>query len=128
MIGSLLGDPESLKQLGELAELLKSETQSGAAPDSPSPSPAADTSPAADASPADGETAQGSSDSLRLDPVSLMKLMNAVTSAGGDDKNRTLLLALKPYLGKERRDKVDKAVKLLKIYAVITEQIGRAHV
>lgn len=112
MIGSLLGDPESLKQLEELAELLKSETQPAQTAGAPSPDSTTDPQ---------GNAAQNSSGDLGIDPVSLMKILSAVSSAGESDKNRALLLALKPYLGKTRRDKVDKAVKLLKLYAIVTE-------
>jgi hypothetical protein len=34
------------------------------------------------------------------------------------DKNSELLLALKPHLSAERQQKVDKAIKLLKLIAV----------
>ena len=35
-----------------------------------------------------------------------------------EDKNAGLLLALKPLLKEERQAKVDKAVKMLKLFAV----------
>lgn len=99
MLSSVLGDPESLQQIKELADLLKSETDGGS------------------------EVSQTSADDCSggFDPAMLMGLMGAVSAAGNDDKNRALILALKPYLSSERQAKADKAVKLLKMYAVFSE-------
>ena len=102
MLGSVLGDPESLQQIKELADLLKSETDSGAESEQPARAPSEDSSGG-------------------FDPAMLMGLMGAVSAAGSDDKNRALILALKPYLSSERQAKADKAVKLLKMYAVFSE-------
>lgn len=100
MLNSVLGDPESLRQIQELADMLKEETGGG-----PSDSPA--------------DSDKGSSDGF--DPAVLMSIMGAVSAAGSDDKNRSLILALKPYLSSERRARADKAVKFLKMYAVFNE-------
>lgn len=103
MLSSVLGDPESLQQIKELADLLKSETEGGSETEqSPHNSSSEDSSGG-------------------FDPAMLMGLMGAVSAAGNDDKNRALILALKPYLSSERQAKADKAVKLLKMYAVFTE-------
>lgn len=102
MMSSVLGDPESLQQIKELADLLKSETEG------------------------DAESAQTSSSNTEgasggIDPAMLMGLMGAVSAAGNEDKNRSLILALKPYLSTERQARADKAVKFLKAYAVFNE-------
>lgn len=102
MMSSVLGDPESLQQIKELADLLKSETEG------------------------DAESAQTSSSNTEgasggIDPAMLMGLMGAVSAAGNEDKNRSLILALKPYLSTERQARADKAVKFLKVYAVFNE-------
>lgn len=102
MLSSVLGDPESLRQIQELADMLKDETGSGSQNND---------------SPADPES--GSSEGF--DPAMLMSIMGAVSAAGGDDKNRSLILALKPYLSSERQARADKAVKFLKMYAVFNE-------
>ena len=99
MMSSVLGDPESLKQIMELADLIKGESAEGASEP--------------DAAPQDSDG--------RFDPTVLINLMGAVSAAGGEDKNRTLLLALKPYLSTERQARTDRAVKFLKIYSVFTE-------
>ena len=53
-----------------------------------------------------------------LDPLKLIGLMSALGS-GADDKRAGLLLALKPHLSVERQERVDKAVKLLKIASLL---------
>lgn len=103
MMSSVLGDPESLQQIKELADLLKSETE-GSSDNSETEKPSA------------SEESSGG-----FDPAMLMSLMGAVSAAGNDDKNRSLILALKPYLSAERQERADKAVKLLRIYAVFNE-------
>ncbi|MCI7767766.1 MAG: hypothetical protein MSJ26_07305 [Oscillospiraceae bacterium] len=103
MMSSVLGDPESLQQIKELADLLKSETEG-------------DSDNLETEKPSASEESSGG-----FDPSMLMSLMGAVSAAGNDDKNRSLILALKPYLSAERQERADKAVKLLRIYAVFNE-------
>lgn len=102
MLSSVLGDPESLRQIQELADMLKDET--------------GDSSQNKNA-----DSASESDSSDGFDPAMLMSFMGAVSAAGGDDKNRSLILALKPYLSSERQARADKAVKFLKMYAVFNE-------
>ncbi len=102
MLSSVLGDPESLRQIQELADMLKDETGNSSQDNS---------------SPADPE----SGNSEGFDPAMLMSIMGAVSAAGSDDKNRSLILALKPYLSSERQARADKAVKFMKMYAVFNE-------
>ena len=102
MLSSVLGDPESLRQIQELADMLKDETGSGSQDNNSPADPVSDSS-------------EG------FDPAMLMSIMSAVSAAGSDDKNRSLILALKPYLSSERQARADKAVKFLKMYAVFNE-------
>ena len=102
MLSSVLGDPESLRQIQELADMLKDETGDSSQNNN-----------------ADSASENGNSDGF--DPAMLMSIMGAVSAAGGDDKNRSLILALKPYLSSERQARADKAVKFLKMYAVFNE-------
>lgn len=50
-----------------------------------------------------------------LDFTKLAGIMGAVS---GSDKNTELLLALKPHLTERRQERIDKAIKLLKLLAV----------
>ena len=102
MLSSVLGDPESLRQIQELADMLKDETGDSSQDNN-----------------TDAGSESGRSDGF--DPAMLMSIMGAVSAAGGNDKNRSLILALKPYLSSERQARADKAVKFLKMYAVFNE-------
>ncbi len=55
------------------------------------------------------------------DGLDIGKIMGLASVFGnqGNDRRSELLLALKPHLSAERRERVDKAVKLLKIAAVL---------
>lgn len=53
-----------------------------------------------------------------LDIGKIMGLMSAFNNQKTDRRSE-LLLALKPHLSQERRDRVDKAVKLLRIISLL---------
>lgn len=97
MLNSVLGDPESLKQIMELAEMLKSGDGS---------------------EPPKNDEQSGSADS-GFDIGMLMQIAGLMQSVSGSDKNRDLLLALRPHLSGERQERVDKAVRMLKLYAMV---------
>lgn len=56
-------------------------------------------------------------DGLNMDM--LMKLMTLFGSMNQQDDNERFLLALKPLLKEERRPKVDTAVKIMKLFALL---------
>lgn len=73
----------------------------------------------------DGSNNQGSKEEFGgfslpdgIDPIKIMGVLSALQSPQ-NDKRTGLLLALKPHMSSERQERVDKAVKLLKIAAVI---------
>jgi hypothetical protein len=100
-IQEVLSDEESLKQVQELASMFMS---------------------AKDEESNTNETKNDSNDSdgLGIDLGMIMKFGEAMNSASHNDKHTDFLLALKPFLKEERQAKVDKAVKLLKLYTVFT--------
>ncbi len=100
-IGKLLSDEESMKQLSELAQLLMNETKSSESENSTESN--------------DCGESEGSS---FPDIGSIMKITELMGTLSQNDKNTELLLALKPHLREERQQKVDKAIKLLKLMAV----------
>lgn len=53
-----------------------------------------------------------------IDLNMIMGLGKVLSAAGSDDKNTALLMALKPHLSSQRQGKVDKAVRLLKMYSM----------
>ncbi|MDE5619244.1 MAG: hypothetical protein K2I80_01790 [Ruminococcus sp.] len=103
-IGKLLSDGESMKQLSELAQLLMNETKSSESENSTDNTENNDC----------GENDGGSFPDIS----SIMKITELMGTFSQNDKNTELLLALKPHLKEERQQKVDKAIKLLKLMAV----------
>lgn len=99
-IQSLLSDEESLNQIKELAAML-----SGGLND-----PSDGSSAGTDAS---GDTALPNFGGIDL--AAIMQLLGALSS---DDKDCGLLLALRPHLSEEKQRRLDKAVKLIKLYNV----------
>lgn len=106
---ALLSDPESMRNLAELAEMLR-ETDSPA--DAPQRTQTAEESCAAADLAAD-PTAEAP-------PMDFSKLMavGQALSTVQQDKTADLILALKPHLSAERAKRADQAVRLLKLYAV----------
>lgn len=93
----VLSDEDSMKMISELASSMFSEENQE-----------------------EGEEEKsGSNEGLGFDIGNLMMLAQLMGSAE-NDKNAELLLALKPLLKEERRSRVDKAVKMLRLYSVWT--------
>lgn len=96
-IQSLLSDEESMQQIRELAAMF-----GGSSSDSP-PQQAAESS---------------SSEEPLINPAALMSLMSGLSK---NDKNCELLIALKPLLSADKQPRVDKAVKLLRLFNIYSE-------
>ena len=108
-ITELLGDPEGMKRITDIASSLMSGEQSNAL-----------NAPKSESQPKDNEGFNLSD--MQLDPVqmgNMMKLMSVLKSQNKEDDNTRLLNALKPHLSAERRKKVDKAISLLKIVKLL---------
>ncbi len=116
-LNEILASPEKLSQVMQVAgELMGS---ASTPPQSP-PSPAAEEAPA---SPQPAVPAGGSGDLLSalggLDPKLLSGMMNVLGALGKDDSKTSLLRALKPHLGSERAERVDRAVQILRISGAV---------
>lgn len=98
-IGELLSDEESVKQLSELAQMFMGEMSSENGDDN-------------------AEEKESSSGRIPFDFSKLTKIQGIMGAMNGSDKNTELLLALKPHLKEEKQERVDKAVKMLKLLAV----------
>lgn len=115
-IGEILSDPESLKQITELAQMF----MSGKVSDEND----ADSDQTENKEEKSDDKAESSSsentDSIfsGFDFSKLIKIQEIMGAVSGKDKNSELLLALKPHLSEEKQKKVDKAIKLMKIIAV----------
>lgn len=100
----LLSDPESMQQISELAQMLRNETD--------------DISPSSSPSSGSEDTCGSSDSGFPFDPMLLLKLGELWQNSQKQDENTALLLALRPHLRSERREKVDRAVKLLQIMTI----------
>ena len=96
-LADLLNDPESLNRVREMAENLLGNQDKN------------------------HTTSQTDTDSIfgdmDIDPAQIGKIMSVMSKlkTNRDDERTRLLLALKPHLSPPRREKVDTAVKLLKL-------------
>ncbi len=105
-IQSLLSDEESMNQIKELAAMFGG--MSGGTGDGSE----------AASSPQTRESENNSGDGgLNIDPLAVMQLFGA---ASAKDKDCELLLALKPHLSADKQKRIDKAVKLIKLYNIFT--------
>jgi hypothetical protein len=119
---SVLNDEQSMKQLGELANMLSSgEPQESSAPQQDNSQP--------DFSQLLGSLGLGAQQTQtppqsppastgNLDMAKLLKLQAIMQQANKHDKNVDLLLALRPLLKEENQVKIDRLIKIFKLFAV----------
>ncbi|MCD8005984.1 MAG: hypothetical protein LUF29_03275 [Oscillospiraceae bacterium] len=92
-ISSILSDEESMRQIGELAAML------GLSPDGEGGNPPENSAPSTD----------------NFDMGAVAGLMQKMKGFQPDDDNTRFLLALRPLLGEEKQNKIDRAVKILRL-------------
>lgn len=119
-IQNVLNDEESMKQIKELADMLTADN--GGQSEAPQSSQNMDfsqllqslggVSPPAESKPAQATQAGG------LDIAKLMKIQSIMQTASKPDKNIQLLLALRPLLKEENQAKIDRLIKIFKLFAV----------
>jgi hypothetical protein len=96
-IQSLLNDEESMRQIRELAEMFGGDKPLGGSPHEGAPPPdPCDTPP--------------------LHNLDIGKLMSLTSVLSENDPACDLIFALKPFLSREKQQKADKAVKMLRLY------------
>ncbi|MBC3514232.1 hypothetical protein H8J73_11505 [Ruminococcus bicirculans] len=126
-IQNVLNDEESMKQIKELADMLTADNggqgEQGGKGEAPTQSPQnmdfsqllqslGGVSPPAESKPAQATQTGG------LDIAKLMKIQSIMQSASKPDKNIQLLLALRPLLKEENQAKIDRLIKIFKLFAV----------
>ena len=126
-IQNVLNDEESMKQIKELADMLTADNggqgEQGGKGEAPTQSPQnmdfsqllqslGGVSPSAESKPAQATQTGG------LDIAKLMKIQSIMQSASKPDKNIQLLLALRPLLKEENQAKIDRLIKIFKLFAV----------
>ncbi len=97
---SVLSDPESMEQLKELAALLGDSDSNDNSCEQPEQTSSQE------------EKGEGGFD------IGLLMQLSSLMSSAEQDEDTALLLALKPHLNPERQKKVDRALKLMKLYTV----------
>ena len=105
-LSGILNDPESMAQVRKMAEGLFSESK--------------------DSSETTGGNILGNllgsggetSSADMPDVNAIMRIVSLLKNSGNDSRSG-LLLALRPHLSEERRERVDKAVKILKLVSVM---------
>lgn len=123
-VQEILSDPESLKQIQELANMLGSDTNSFQTTENQNQS--FQQSDNVESYSTEQNTSFQNNDDFAQDETSgagsfdfgmifqLLQLFNSTSNS----QDEALLLALKPYLKEERQVKVDKAIKLMKAYDI----------
>ena len=94
---SLLSDPESMRNLSELAAMMQT-------PDTDDPPPGAESAAPNDSGP------------LPFDPAKLIAVGQAF-SAVQQDETASLIRALKPHLSEKRAKRADQAIRMLRLWS-----------
>lgn len=104
-IKEILSDKESMKQLNELAQMFSSSNLS-------------ENSNESESGKDDSRCESSENSSFDMPDIGMIMKFQEVMSKTENDKNADLLVALKPLLRKERQQRINKAVKILKLLAV----------
>ena len=118
-LNSILGNPDAMAQIMQLAQSLGGGQESSPQPPRPAPQPEPPPpTPSVPASPLSGGGALCSSLAGGMDPTLLVKLLPLIQELGGqkDSNARQLLYALRPYLKAERQEKVERALQLARLF------------
>ena len=118
---SVLNDEQSMKQLGELANMLSSgESQENSAAQQETSQPDFSQLLGSLGLGAQQETAPPPppASTGNLDMAKLLKLQAIMQQANKHDKNVDLLLALRPLLKEENQVKIDRLIKIFQLFAV----------
>ena len=114
---SVLGDEQSMKQLSEIASALSSETPEQASAGNSQPDFAQLLKSLNLEQPQ--QTAQPAAPAGNgLDVSKLLALQTIMQQANRQDKNVDLLLALRPLLKEENQAKIDRLIKIFRLFAV----------
>lgn len=113
-IQSILSDEESLRQLQELAQMLSGGTPVSSTPDGQGASAEPQDCSTGGENQSSGLFGEGGLD------IGLLMQLSGLFSASANDNGTQLLLALRPLISEERRMRLDKAAKILRLLAVYT--------
>lgn len=100
-IQNILSDPESMKQIEELADMIQGIENNPEKKDSYSEN-----------------SENESEDNSGIDISKIMKIFSMLNSEE-NNKDTALLLALKPHLREDKQKKIDKAIKIMRILGIL---------
>lgn len=113
-LAGILNDPESMERVRMMAEsLLGDSNEKNAAPVLPRPVQSAPSGGMGDLLSAFGD---GMPDAATLKKI--MGIISKFKSVGNDDRS-ALLLALRPHLSEPRKEKLDTAMKILRLIDIL---------
>lgn len=117
-LSSLFSNPESMQKLQQMIGMLSGGNNAApstpAPPENPAPAAEADVQPAPVAS-----GSGGGGGGLPFDPGLLVKMQQAMSLVRQDDPRVAFLIALKPNLSERRRQRVDEAVRMLRLVHLV---------
>ena len=113
---SVLGDEQSMKQLSEIASALSSETPEQASAGNAQPDFSQLLKSLNLDQPQQAQPVQSANSGL--DVSKLLALQTIMQQANKQDKNVDLLLALRPLLKEENQAKIDRLIKIFRLFAV----------
>ena len=113
---SVLGDEQSMKQLSEIASALSSETPEQASAGNAQPDFSQLLKSLNLDQPQQAQPVQSANSGL--DVSKLLALQTIMQQANRQDKNVDLLLALRPLLKEENQAKIDRLIKIFRLFAV----------
>ncbi len=103
-IQEMLSDEESMQQIKELADMLSSSQQS----------PNGQTNQQCE----NNSSGCNNNSDFGFDIGMIFKIQELMSSTSKADKNAELIMALKPHLSDEKKERADKAVKFLKLFSL----------
>ena len=116
---SVLNDEQSMKQLGEIANMLSSTQEENSTPQQSSSQPdLSQLLKGLDLGAPQPAPPQQTAGTGGLDMAKLLKLQAIMQQANKQDKNVDLLLALRPLLKEENQAKIDRLIKIFRLFAV----------
>lgn len=119
-IQNILSDEESMNQIKQLASMLTSsvgEQSDNSSENSGTPDLSGLFNSMQNNQNNTAQNSQGNN-SLPFDIGTIMQLQGLFQAVSQNDINTNLLMALRPHLKEDKQEKVDKAVKLLKMFAI----------
>ena len=115
-INQILSDPSAMEQLKSLGAMMGLDTsQPPPAPSSPPPPVSPPSTPVPSAGGFNPASLMGNADLMSA----MSRMLPLLQSINSDDETTRLLEALRPFLSTERRDKLEKAKQMIRLFKIL---------